>query len=97
MTDQDFRPRLSVEVTEEQQRKLRECVPWGLQRTLFSTIIDDIIEMVEKHGPMVLAAIIDRKIKADQYLKIGKEATSGQERNRSSGEDNKVLPRDDAD
>lgn len=89
MTEVDYRPRLSIEVTEDQQRRLRECIPWGLQRTLFSTIIDDIIDLVERHGPMVLAAIIDRKIKADQYLRIGKEAT--RDGGKVGGEDNKVL------
>jgi len=91
MTNPDFRPRLSIEVTEDQQRRLRECIPWGLQRTLFSTIIDDIIDMVEKHGPMVLAAIIDRKIKADQYLKIGREVTREHKGGESAGEDSEVL------
>ena len=66
----DYRPRLSIEITEHQNQKLRELVPWGTKNQLFSTIIDQLIPLLERHGSTVIALILDNKLKADRLLNI---------------------------
>ena len=59
-----YRPRLSIELTNEQARKLQRLIPWGLKNQLFQALVDDVIELVEEHGEIVIAAIISRQLKA---------------------------------
>jgi len=63
LTEKPFRPRLSIEISEQQAADLRDCIDWGLKNKLFSLIVDDVIENVYKHGPIFIAAILDRRAK----------------------------------
>lgn len=56
-------PRLNVEITEEQDKALRELIPWGLKHHLFSAIVDEIIEIIREHGEMAITAITCKKVK----------------------------------
>lgn len=66
----EYRPRLSVDLTEEQSKKLRQYIPWGLQKALFSAIIDDIISLMETDkGDKVIQAIVSGLMKPSELLK----------------------------
>lgn len=70
----DYRPRLSVDLTEEQSEKLRRYIPWGLQKPLFVAIIDDLIDLFDKgKADMVIQAIVSGLIKPSELLKTLKE------------------------
>jgi hypothetical protein len=58
------RPRLSVEITEEQNLKLLRLIPWGVKGALFQSLVDDVIELLETHGVTVIAAILSKQLKA---------------------------------
>lgn len=51
-------PRLVVEVTEEQKRRLNNLLRWGVGKSVFSSIIDSLINFLEDYGEMGIAAII---------------------------------------
>ena len=70
MTDKPYRPRLSIELTEQQANELRNLVPWGLKNALFQIIVDDVIELIKKHGQIFVAALLDRKIKLNKIVKF---------------------------
>ena len=55
-------PRLSIDLTEEERLRLNRCIPWGLQRKIFSVMIDSLCSSIEKHGEFALAAIMTRKM-----------------------------------
>ena len=63
----NYRPRLSIEITEEQNRKLKQLIPWGVKNQLFQLIVDDVIEMIEEHGEIIVAAMLARKLKASSF------------------------------
>jgi len=65
-----YRPRLSIEISQEQADDLRELIDWGLKNKLFSLIVDDVIENVRKHGPIFIAAILSRRIKLNKDAKF---------------------------
>lgn len=55
-----IRPRLSIDLTPEQAAKLKQLIPWGIRRTLFSTIIDDFLAKVDQHGQLFIGLILER-------------------------------------
>ena len=69
----EYRPRLSIEISEEQNHSLGKLIPWGVKNELFSVIVDDVIELLEKNGSIVLAAILTKKLKVSD-LPFIKEA-----------------------
>lgn len=65
----DYTPRLNVDITEEQDRKLRKLIPWGLKHQLFSIVVDELIEILEEHGEMAIGAILAKRIAVLEILK----------------------------
>lgn len=67
----DYQPRLSINITEEQQQKISRFFPWGTQCKVFSVIIEDIISLCEKHGAdIIIGAFIQRYIHLSDISKI---------------------------
>ena len=66
----EWRPRLSVEITPEQSRSLTNLIPHGMIKPLFRALVDDVIEMTEKHGEMFLAAVIARQLKLKDFSRL---------------------------
>lgn len=75
MPEDKYRPRLSIEITREQQRDLQRLVPWGVRRQLFSTIIDDVIRAARQHGQLFIAGILQKGLELEDYssLDIGRK------------------------
>ena len=78
----DYRPRLSVEITEEQQLALQKYLDFGMQKRLFSIIIDDVIRMLDEHGRLFLAAVVLKEVSYKDYssLRISKGGKDGDSR-----------------
>ena len=72
-----YRPRLSVEITEEQHKQLQRLIPWGVEKQLFSVIIDDVIRLIEKHGQIFIAAALEKAIKLEDYSSFKLEEKDG--------------------
>jgi len=69
-SEKSYRPRLSIEITEDQNADLKALIPWGVKNALFSIIIDDVIKKLKAHGTMFIAAVLQRKITLDDYTKF---------------------------
>lgn len=69
-TKPEYRPRLSVEITEEQQQALQRYLDFGMQKRLFSIIIDDVIGMLDKHGRLFLAAVMLKEVSYKDYTSL---------------------------
>lgn len=65
-----YRPRLSVEITEEQQLALQKYFEFGEQKRVFSIVVDDVIEMLEKYGRAFVAAVVMRKVKYEDFTSL---------------------------
>jgi len=65
----EYAPRLSVEVSEETYRRLTNHIPWGLKGKIMVILLEDLLDLVEKHGDIVLAALINRSLSARQVVK----------------------------
>ena len=70
MDEKDYRPRLSIDLTEEQQMDLSRLIPWGVKGQLFSIIVDDVIRNMKEHGQIFIAAALSRAIKLEDYTSL---------------------------
>lgn len=59
----EWRPRLSINISQKQFKGLQRYIPWGVRGQVFSVIIDDLLEAIKDKGPDVIGALISRKIK----------------------------------
>ena len=67
--DYEYKPRFSFEITEEQKKRVDEhLATYGLRRTLFKPILDDLLDLIEQHGQMVVGILIDRAVKPREIL-----------------------------
>lgn len=70
MTDDRYRPRLSVDLDSDLHKKLQDLVPWGIRSQLIIALLEGAIEMIEKHGDIVTALIIRKKLQVKDVLKL---------------------------
>lgn len=69
MTPSNYRPRLSIELSEEQHQALQDALPWGTMRPLFTAIVEDIIAISkEGMGERLVAAIVAGLVKPREVL-----------------------------
>ena len=55
------KPRFSFEISQEQQdRALRVFSEYGMRKAVMSRILDEIMDMIEKHGYLVVGLILDK-------------------------------------
>lgn len=73
MAEKSYRPRLSIEISSQQHDALARLIPWGVKNALFSVIVDDVIERLERHGHKFIAIILDHKLKLEDYTRFGEE------------------------
>jgi len=70
----EFRPRLSVEITQEQSDKLYRYLEWGERRRVFSIMIDDLIKAFETFGAgKVIGALKSREVNTFDIVKLNLE------------------------
>lgn len=75
MPGTEYRPRLSVELTDIQAKKLAQYIPWGMQKYIFSAIIDDLISLLETGEPeKVIAVMVTGIIRPGELLKTLKQS-----------------------
>lgn len=66
---EDYRPKFSFEITEEQKvRANRLLSTYGLRKSVFSVILDDVLDLIEKHGQVVIGVILDGAAKPREIM-----------------------------
>lgn len=61
-TEQDWRPRLSIDITQEQVEALRKYIPWGMRKMVFCALIDMLIAAFERGGSAVLLSVMQKEL-----------------------------------
>jgi len=58
MTDQ--RAKFQIDITEEQRLRALKCFPeYGMRKAVMSRILDEVMDMIEEHGYIVVGIILD--------------------------------------
>jgi hypothetical protein len=73
-----YKPRLTIEITEQERNRLSACIPHGVGRRLFSVIIDSLCTAVEKHGELAIAAIITKRVSILDVISVEEEGKNEQ-------------------
>jgi predicted O-methyltransferase YrrM len=64
-----YKPRFSFEISEEQQRRASKLLTnYGLRKALFAIILNDVLDMIEEHGNIVVGVILDGAAKPREVL-----------------------------
>jgi hypothetical protein len=56
------KPRITFEVTQEQYNLLKQHIPYGLQRLIFSSLVDDLVPLLKEYGGSCILAILDGQV-----------------------------------
>jgi len=67
----DYRPRLTVDITEEQSRKLNKYLDYGMRKRVFGVIIDDLFRLFDEYGVgVILGLFTERSITLRDICKL---------------------------
>jgi len=66
-----YRPRLSTELTPTQHTHLLNILPFGLQKPLFQTLVNGVIELYERGGVEAIGAIASQYISITHIVEMG--------------------------
>lgn len=70
-----YRPRLSFDITDEQQARCDRLISThGIRKALFQPILDDLLDLLEEHGQIIAGVIMDRQVKPKNVMPILKQA-----------------------
>lgn len=65
----EYRPRFTFEITEEQKVRADKLISvYGIRKSLFSIILDDVLDLIENHGNMAIGIILDGAAKPKEIL-----------------------------
>ena len=74
----EYRPKLSILLTDEQRLKLNKLLPWGSGTLLFGAIIDELILVLEEYGHAAIGLIVSKKVCMLDFIRLKeKERDSG--------------------
>jgi hypothetical protein len=69
--------RLSIEISVEDQIRMRNLVPWGLMGRIVRMLFIQVLDLLDEHGDIVLGALLSGKLTAlDLLKKKGEESGS---------------------
>lgn len=76
-----YRSRFSFDITEEQQKRANTLIAThGFRKALFQPILDDVLDLIEKHGQIISGIIISGKVKPREVMPLLNQANRKAER-----------------
>lgn len=67
----DYKPRFSFEITEDQKARADNLISvYGIRKSLFSIILDDILDLIETRGNIVVGIILDGAAKPREIVPV---------------------------
>lgn len=69
MPAEDYHPRFSFEITEEQQARANRLLSThGIRKAIFGVILDDVLDMIEEHGQIVVGILLNEAVKSKEIV-----------------------------
>ena len=88
MTNEEYKPRFSFEISQEQKERADILlVNYGLRRSLFTIILDDVLDLIRDHGGLAIGIIMSGQCKPRELLPSlkGIEKVAGQMKEEPNG------------
>ena len=65
----DYKPRFSFEITEEQQTRANRLLStYGLRKSVFSVILDDLLDLIDQNGHIIVGVLLDGAAKPHEIM-----------------------------
>jgi hypothetical protein len=65
----EYKPRFSFEITEYQKERADHLISvYGIRKSLFGIILDDVLDLIEKNGTIAIGIILDRAARPREIL-----------------------------
>ena len=65
----EYRPRFVFEITEDQQHRAdRFLGTHGIRKHVFNVILDDLLDMIEEHGQIVIGVLLDKATRPREII-----------------------------
>jgi len=75
MANENYKPRFSFEVSEEQKQRADKVLStYGLRKAIFGQILDDVCDLIEEYGGVAIGVIMSGKIKPRDVIPSMKQA-----------------------
>lgn len=75
MSVEDYKPRFLFEITEDQKNRADRLISqYGLRKAIFQPILDDVLDMIEEHGGVVIGVLMSKAVKPREIIRSMKQA-----------------------
>lgn len=81
--ERGYVPKVSFEVTKEALERFDNVIPWGMKSKIMALLLDDLLDLIEKEGDIVLTALVKRVINV-QHVMRGLQGLEGGEKSGTS-------------
>jgi hypothetical protein len=71
MAKDDYRPRISAEIRQDQFDRLQQILPHGMHKLLFQALIDGVLELYDRGGFNAVGAIVSGYVNAKHLADAG--------------------------
>ena len=69
MSIDEYKPRFSFEITDAQKTRAdRLLANYGLRRAIFSSVLDDVLDLIEEKGGIAIGIMMSGKLKPRDIL-----------------------------
>jgi len=73
--DPRYRNRLMIELRDDQIEQFRSMIPWGMQKIIFQSLVDGLINAYNKGGVTALTLITSNHLKIQELARLGEPLT----------------------
>lgn len=70
MSDSNYRPRITAEITQESYNEITNILPRGWQRLLFQSIVDGVLDLYKRGGLNAISLCINKHIEVDRMIDL---------------------------
>lgn len=75
MPNDEYRPRISFDISDEQRIRADNLIAtYGIRKTIFNIILDDLLDLIEEHGSIVIGVLVSGKLKPRAMIPIMNKA-----------------------
>jgi hypothetical protein len=64
-----YHPRLTLEIPQDLKFKMDRLIPYGLRKKIFTMLLQDVLEAIDKNPEKVMGAIMARDLRAKDFTK----------------------------
>jgi hypothetical protein len=65
--------RLTVDLSDEQGLRMDRLMMWGVRGKVISILLDEVMDVIEKHGNVVIGAFLSGNVKILDAIKAAQE------------------------